>query len=251
MRETHVSPTTLRKIGQEVHRGSYSQKEAEPEPTVRVRPPRQFLGEFGVDELYDRGVLNGETLELNSSSVQPLLSLMAERRLTHLRADTNWELVVSGQFENSRSRTLKSGDVSALSSAGDVFWLRNREINPHYLGTTSNKYVDQHDLWPEPGPVSSQDASRNVYSRSTRVRKVVLSRAEGKCEFCGAEGFETYDGRRFLETHHVIPVSEGGRDWQWNVIALCPSDHRRAHFARERRELHEQMTRLLDGKRNA
>jgi 5-methylcytosine-specific restriction protein A len=36
-----------------------------------------------------------------------------------------------------------------------------------------------------------------------------------------------------LETHHIIPLSEEGEDIEENVIALCPNDHRRAHFERE------------------
>jgi predicted HNH restriction endonuclease len=37
------------------------------------------------------------------------------------------------------------------------------------------------------------------------------------------------NGQVFLETHHIIPLSEGGGDVITNVAALCPNHHREAH----------------------
>lgn len=45
------------------------------------------------------------------------------------------------------------------------------------------------------------------------------------------------DGRAYLETHHVVPLSEGGADSTSNVVALCPKDHKRAHYAVDRDEI--------------
>jgi 5-methylcytosine-specific restriction protein A len=42
------------------------------------------------------------------------------------------------------------------------------------------------------------------------------------------------DGKVFLETHHVIPLSEGGGDTEGNVVALCPNHHREAHHGANR-----------------
>jgi 5-methylcytosine-specific restriction protein A len=42
-------------------------------------------------------------------------------------------------------------------------------------------------------------------------------------------------GEIYLETHHVVPLSEKGADHERNVAALCPNDHREAHHG-ERRE---------------
>ncbi|MEH6663065.1 MAG: HNH endonuclease signature motif containing protein [Parasphingorhabdus sp.] len=68
------------------------------------------------------------------------------------------------------------------------------------------------------------------YVRDQRVRIQVLSRANGNCEYCGKKGFVSRVGRPFLEAHHVIALSEQGPDKMSNVIALCPNDHREAHF---------------------
>lgn len=92
-------------------------------------------------------------------------------------------------------------------------------------------YVDQFSL---PEAQSRQEAAGWVYPRSPEVRRAVLERAAGYCECCRSKGFEMVSGAVFLETHHVIPLAEAGPDQPWNVVALCPNDHRRAHFGADR-----------------
>lgn len=81
----------------------------------------------------------------------------------------------------------------------------------------------------------------SVYPRSLEVRQRVLHRAGGVCECCGQPGFKMESGAIFLETHHVVPLSEQGPDVEWNVVALCPNDHRRAHYGVDRMELRESL----------
>ena len=61
-----------------------------------------------------------------------------------------------------------------------------------------------------------------------------LERARGNLRMLRLHGFRMDSGAVFLETHHVIPLSEGGPDEIWNVVAICPNDHRRAHFGADR-----------------
>jgi predicted HNH restriction endonuclease len=42
----------------------------------------------------------------------------------------------------------------------------------------------------------------------------------------------SFVARRYLETHHVIFLAHDGADKPTNVIALCPNDHREAHFGK-------------------
>lgn len=77
------------------------------------------------------------------------------------------------------------------------------------------------------------------YVRDAKVRESVLKRANGICEECGQTGFVKRDGEPYLETHHVIALSEQGPDRPHNVIALCATDHRRAHFAENWSELQD------------
>ena len=79
------------------------------------------------------------------------------------------------------------------------------------------------------------------YPRDPKVRDAVLARAKGCCEFCGAQGFLKPDGKRYLETHHIIALAAEGADRVTNVIGLCPNDHREAHFGQRRQTLEEQM----------
>jgi 5-methylcytosine-specific restriction endonuclease McrA len=79
------------------------------------------------------------------------------------------------------------------------------------------------------------------YARDKKVRDAVLRRAKGKCEFCGKLGFRTRSGKRYLETHHVIFLANDGADKLTNVIALCPNDHREAHFGKRCEEIETEM----------
>lgn len=73
--------------------------------------------------------------------------------------------------------------------------------------------------------------------RDPNVRRMVLVRSKGVCELTGVPGFLMVNGGAYLETHHIIPLSEGGTDGVENVIALTADAHRQAHFAANRDEL--------------
>lgn len=93
--------------------------------------------------------------------------------------------------------------------------------------------VDQFETKDLDGRANQYEYKGVTYIRSSIVRKNVLKRANGRCEYCGCEGFITNAGGQYLETHHIVPLSEGGEDTEQNVIALCPNDHRRAHYEKE------------------
>lgn len=84
-----------------------------------------------------------------------------------------------------------------------------------------------------------------TYSRDQKIRKKVKSRAKGKCEFCGEPGFICTDGTPYLECHHIIALAKDGADRMTNVIALCPKDHREAHFGKRGGELEKKMIRKV------
>ncbi|WP_198159241.1 HNH endonuclease [Methylomonas lenta] len=104
------------------------------------------------------------------------------------------------------------------------------------------KFVDQFSI---PDLPEKRTATGTVYIRSPEVRKSVLIRASGVCEFCGQPGFKTAAGTIYLETHHVIALAEDGPDVEWNVVAICPNDHRRAHHAENREEVRTQLLAIL------
>jgi 5-methylcytosine-specific restriction endonuclease McrA len=84
-----------------------------------------------------------------------------------------------------------------------------------------------------------QESTSFAYPRSKIVREQVLLRAKGHCEHCGEEGFRTNAGAIYLESHHIVPLSEKGIDHISNVIALCPNHHREAHYSESSSEFRE------------
>ncbi|PYB83930.1 hypothetical protein DMX03_20015 [Pseudomonas koreensis] len=73
--------------------------------------------------------------------------------------------------------------------------------------------------------------------RDPKVRALVLARSKGICELTMAPGFKMANGGTYLETHHIVPLSEGGADTIENVIALSADAHRQAHYAVDREDL--------------
>ena len=98
-------------------------------------------------------------------------------------------------------------------------------------GSIARTFVDQHLLAAElPDIPRYRDRTGQERVRSRSVRDTALLRANGHCEYCGDAGFVMYDGRRYLETHHLDPLSNGGGDVPSNVVALCADHHREAHY---------------------
>lgn len=79
-------------------------------------------------------------------------------------------------------------------------------------------------------PPEKRQGMSSFYVRDPEVRRQVVERANGRCEYCDALGFKRSDGSHFVEAHHIIHLSKQGPDTLDNVIALCPNHHREAHF---------------------
>lgn len=75
------------------------------------------------------------------------------------------------------------------------------------------------------------------YNRDQAVSKDTKNRAKGKCDLCNNEApFKTKDGP-YLENHHVITIAEGGPDFIYNTVALCPNCHRKMHSLKDPKDL--------------
>ncbi|MFS2034960.1 HNH endonuclease [Polaromonas sp. CT11-55] len=137
-----------------------------------------------------------------------------------------------------------------LRTLDPVPWAITR-INPEgeitlRRGVAAATYADQFSV-PEDdaNDPKKRSVTSNVYDRSATVRSDVLLRAMGHCELCKAPGFKLKNGSIFLETHHVIPLSEGGKDAKNNVVALCPNHHREAHYGSQWAEIRQFLLRHL------
>jgi hypothetical protein len=68
--------------------------------------------------------------------------------------------------------------------------------------------------------------------RSKAIHLYVLVRAHGECEGCEKPApFLKADGSPYLGPHHTTRLADDGPDHPANVIALCPTCHRRAHYS--------------------
>jgi 5-methylcytosine-specific restriction protein A len=90
---------------------------------------------------------------------------------------------------------------------------------------------------------SAIDAARDVAERvrtaqerrkrSQTVSKYVQERALGFCEVCGyAAPFGRPDGKPYLESHHITQLADDGPDAPKDVVAACPTCHRKIHHGR-------------------
>lgn len=110
---------------------------------------------------------------------------------------------------------------------------------------TSRSAIDDLDELSGTDLPTRQSYHGKRFIRNAKIRASVLKRANGKCENCGVEGFCTVNGNRYLETHHIISLARQGPDSENNVIALCPKDHRQAHFGIDAIELERKFIKKL------
>ena len=76
----------------------------------------------------------------------------------------------------------------------------------------------------------NRDFKTKTYERSSIVSELAKRRAGGRCQLFLMEAtFKTKDGSLYLETHHIVWLSNGGEDTPENTGALCPNSHRKMH----------------------
>lgn len=82
-------------------------------------------------------------------------------------------------------------------------------------------------------------ASTNAFDRDPLVMLITKRRAAYKCEIAGclAPTFLGREGKPYVETHHLIPLAEGGIDTPENTACLCAIHHREIHCGKNRNGL--------------
>lgn len=149
----------------------------------------------------------------------------------------------SNPAENGASPALYVQDDRAKEAVGFVFAYPGvRNLVP--LADSRHADDDTFDDLPNQDPFQfgSDGAPREKrmvsgVKRDPAVRRMVILRARGKCERCGAR--RSYAG--FLDVHHIFGAETSDR--VWNCVALCPNCHRDAHFSHDRGAIN---TALLD-----
>lgn len=105
------------------------------------------------------------------------------------------------------------------------------------------RFVDQHSIDDDDrrGDPERRTMRGSAFVRDREIRDHALARAIGSCEYCGETGFEMANGNIYLETHHIVPLSEGGKDIVANVAALCANHHRQAHHGKSRLQMRAEL----------
>jgi hypothetical protein len=189
----------------------------------------------------------------------PLFALVAVREKSGEINQKAWKSEYGSRRDAIIKRSLDhhfgDADFKAISSAiNDLGPRGNREAWKYlkevvYPGDflyrkVAGDYVDKDSNAIDDLGTDKPDRSRSEvwsYARDPKVRDEVLRRAKGRCEFCSALGFIKPDGSRYLESHHIIALANDGADRITNVIALCPNDHREAHFGKTAEQIETEM----------
>ena len=73
-------------------------------------------------------------------------------------------------------------------------------------------------------------ATTDLYEKNVYVAELARRKAKGVCQLCEQPApFKDRYGKPYLETHHIVWLSEGGEDTIDNTVALCPNCHARMH----------------------
>jgi predicted HNH restriction endonuclease len=85
-----------------------------------------------------------------------------------------------------------------------------------------------------------------MFDRDPLVVAIGKARALSKCEIaeCTHALFIDGSGKGYCEVQHIDALSEGGLDEIENVICLCPSHHREAHFGADSKVLKEKFIQI-------
>ncbi|MDE6024077.1 MAG: HNH endonuclease [Lachnospiraceae bacterium] len=74
--------------------------------------------------------------------------------------------------------------------------------------------------------------------RDPYLAEYAKRRAKGICQLCeNPAPFMNEKGVPYLESHHIVELSEGGEDSVENTVALCPNCHRKMHIVKDLRDV--------------
>ena len=63
---------------------------------------------------------------------------------------------------------------------------------------------------------------------AAELRHAIYLRDQGQCAFKDKNG-NRCSSQRYLEFHHILPVSKGGKDTLDNLVTLCRGHHQFFH----------------------
>ena len=123
--------------------------------------------------------------------------------------------------------------LDAPSVMSEVDWERQQARSSQVATETDGAELESRARAARPVAVVSR-VSTERYQRDPYVSRYAKLRANGLCQLCGERApFCSTNGEPYLETHHIVWLSRGGRDDIENTVAVCPNCHRRLHVLDE------------------
>lgn len=119
--------------------------------------------------------------------------------------------------------------ISELLSITDINKTSKKKILDEEIQELSLEAIKKRAL--SANPVSKkQKTETTTYSRDPFVSAYAKKRANGICQLCNLPApFKDLNGEPYLESHHIVWLSKGGKDTIENTVALCPNCHRKMH----------------------
>lgn len=221
-----------------LHRGNF-----------RADARQNLLSAEAAEAANDRGAANGKRLWARRATALDQALQSALRDNLAVRVIINDGVRRNNQDPDSSASQVVSRQLDPVPWTITEY---NWDTGEHVItrGILQRRFVDQFALdQAEKSNPQRQERSRFDYVRDPRIRELVLVRANGLCEHCGQPGFPMENGSIYLETHHVVPLCEGGPDNVSNVVAICPNDHRRAHYGQDAGKMRIELIKISSGHR--
>lgn len=131
-------------------------------------------------------------------------------------------------IENARrGQALMATDMGEAYAKAMAFWLEHHDPVRRAQRAKAKKDVKA------AGAVSNRksDPKKQKYPSAEQIHEVVL-RDEGRCTEVDDSGTRCNDDR-WLQVHHIVPLSEGGTNEPSNLRMLCAAHHAMLHKKRE------------------
>jgi 5-methylcytosine-specific restriction enzyme A len=118
------------------------------------------------------------------------------------------------------------------------------------LGTRLPEEVDAKEVFKEG---ASKTVTVNQYERSAVARSKCLAHHGYKCTVCAFDFETTYGeiGKHYIHVHHIIPISEVGKEYELNpitdLVPICPNCHAMIHLTRPALSI-EQLRQIIESR---
>jgi hypothetical protein len=158
---------------------------------------------------------------------------------------TRWMGSISGDL----LRVRNSGTTLSVSGCYNAFELlgEDQPQTPKTMGESQNLYQVENDI--ELSHLEAHIAKFNeIYQNATPQKRITISNQIARpnaitdylkqiqnyiCQICGELGFMQSNGKRYIETHHIIELHRSipGSYCSDNIIVVCANCHRKLHYA--------------------